>query len=73
MSGNYEYEKYLWNEIMINFSRQNLEKNDIFYFLISKISDAGPILIILANSFFFLNILFQSSLLGYQITTIKFP
>ena len=26
LSGNFEYEKYLWNEIMINFCRQNLEK-----------------------------------------------
>jgi asparagine synthase (glutamine-hydrolysing) len=25
LSGNYDYEQYLWNEIILNFSRQNLE------------------------------------------------
>ena len=25
LDGNYDYEQYLWNEIMLNFSRQNLE------------------------------------------------
>ena len=26
LNGNFEYEQYLWNEIILNFSRQNLEK-----------------------------------------------
>jgi hypothetical protein len=25
LDGNYDYEQYLWNEIILNFSRQNLE------------------------------------------------
>ena len=25
VSGNFNYEQYLWNEIILNFSRQNLE------------------------------------------------
>ena len=26
LNGNFDYEQYLWNEIILNFSRQNLEK-----------------------------------------------
>ena len=26
LSGNFNYEQYLWNELILNFSRQNLEK-----------------------------------------------
>jgi asparagine synthase (glutamine-hydrolysing) len=26
LNGNYDYEQYLWNEILLNFSRQNLEQ-----------------------------------------------